>query len=101
MSAKASSSRGVWVVSNPETRSGRSRGYLHNALKSLRDFGADEGIRTLDPNPGKVALIGGAGRSAPNDRAQRPPTARQNAFRYGSRVVASQEKALGRRQPTP
>ena len=25
-------------------------------LKSLRDFGAGEGIRTLDPNLGKVAL---------------------------------------------
>jgi hypothetical protein len=37
----------------------RPRRAALNRLKSLRDFGAGEGIRTLDPNLGKVV---------PNDR---------------------------------
>ena len=34
----------------------RPRRAVFNCLKSLRDFGAGEGIRTLDPNLGKVVL---------------------------------------------
>ncbi len=34
----------------------RPRRTVFNRLKSLRDFGAGEGIRTLDPNLGKVVL---------------------------------------------
>ena len=37
-------------------RKGRFRGPYHNALISLGKFGAGEGIRTLDPNLGKVVL---------------------------------------------
>ena len=38
---------------NPLNRGALAWPY-HNALKSLRDLGAGEGIRTLDPNLGKV-----------------------------------------------
>jgi hypothetical protein len=38
-----------------QKRKAASRRPCHNALISQRKFGAGEGIRTLDPNLGKVA----------------------------------------------
>jgi hypothetical protein len=40
-----------------EKRKAASRRPSHNALISLGEIGAGEGIRTLDPNLGKVALL--------------------------------------------
>ncbi len=48
--------RGHHVDTRLEKRRAALRRPIHNALKSLRDFGAGEGIRTLDPNLGKVVL---------------------------------------------
>ena len=39
-----------------EKRKAALRRPSHNALISIRKFGAGEGIRTLDPNLGKVVL---------------------------------------------
>ena len=43
----------------------RPRRAALNRLKSLRDFGAGEGIRTLDPNLGKTMLGVLAGSNEP------------------------------------
>src|SRR6266851_556655 len=48
--------RGHHVDTMPKTRKAASRRPSHNALISLRKIGAGEGIRTLDPNLGKVVL---------------------------------------------
>jgi hypothetical protein len=44
---------GHHVDTTAEKRKAASRRPSHNALISLRKFGAGEGIRTLDPNLGK------------------------------------------------
>jgi transposase len=41
---------------NTESRPGIHRGRCHERSDFLRKFGAGEGIRTLDPNLGKVVL---------------------------------------------
>ena len=47
---------GHHVDTRLEKRRAAFRRPSHNALISLRKFGAGEGIRTLDPNLGKVVL---------------------------------------------
>ncbi len=47
---------GHHVDTKPKARKAALRRPSHNALISLRKFGAGEGIRTLDPNLGKVVL---------------------------------------------
>jgi hypothetical protein len=47
---------GHHVDTTAEKRKAALRRLSHNALISLGKFGAGEGIRTLDPNLGKVVL---------------------------------------------
>ena len=61
--AASGTSRRGGIVDSPRARSGgalkskkRPEGRLLSALISLREIGAGEGIRTLDPNLGKVVL---------------------------------------------
>jgi hypothetical protein len=44
------------VDTTPETTKAVLRRPIRNSLTYLREFGAGEGIRTLDPNLGKVVL---------------------------------------------
>ena len=64
---------GHHVDTIPKLRKAASRRPSRNALKSLRDFGAGEGIRTLDPNLGKVVSQKGTwcGRRDSNPHSQR------------------------------
>ncbi len=48
---------GHHVDTTPEKRRAALRRPYHNALISLGEIGAGEGIRTLDPNLGKVVLL--------------------------------------------
>jgi hypothetical protein len=56
---KSASARLPLAYPTPRQRLGKQKASRRTPfirLKSLRDFGAGEGIRTLDPNLGKVVL---------------------------------------------